>query len=147
MRTMSFVKLFSICAVMVALAGCSHLSYSVVFWPGGAVKRSPADLVVDAPRQLEALRRGDPKQDAQTAFRSGDLRFVADRPTLARFQGVPDDAVVNSLCGPNGRYGFKVIASDDDLMHNEEFLRLKAAYEERYNQTLYRLVVEHNKQK
>jgi hypothetical protein len=144
---MSFVKSFSICAVMVALAGCSHPSYSVVFWPGGAVKRSPADLAVDAPQQLVALRRVDPERDAQTAFRSGDLRLVADRPGLARFQGVPDDALVNSLSGLNGRYGFKVIASDEDLLHNEEFLRLKAAYEERYNQTMYRLVVEHNKQK
>jgi hypothetical protein len=88
---------------------------------------------------MQALRHANPKHDAQKAFSSGDLRLVANNPRKVYFQGVPDDNVVRFLSGIHGRYGFKVIAFNDELLADKEYLKLKDEYEAEYNKMMYQL--------
>jgi hypothetical protein len=134
------LRVLASCSLAITYVGCSRPSGGIVFWPGVAERKSPLDFVVDPARQLDALRHAQPGRDAEAAFRSGDLRLVGYRPSIPFFEGVPDDALVRSLSGLRGRYGFKVIAFNDVLLTNKEYLLMKHEYEVNYNRTMYRLV-------
>ena len=122
---------------MVVEAGCGERQNRVVLWPGNGVIGRTTFANVDSKRQLEALSKADPKRDAMEAFKAKDYRFLADRPTLPRFWGVPDNKVFMSKVD---RSGYEVVAFTDDLLLDENFLKIKSAYEERFNQQLYELV-------
>jgi hypothetical protein len=128
------------CVMIAATAACRNPPNEVLFYSGDSVKQKPSDLSVNALRQFAALRRAEPERDAAVAFSLGDLRLIGDTPAMTRFLGVPDDDVVRSLSGPKGRYGFKVIAFNDTLLENREFLDLKVRYETLYNARMYQLV-------
>jgi len=124
-------------SVLFIFAACSHLTNHVIFWPSNAIKKSPADYVVNPTNQLEALHYANANEDAEAAFKSGDLRFIADRPSLPRIQGIPYDNLVERA---RTNHGLKVIAFSDALLENTEFLSLKATYEEQFNRRLYKLM-------
>lgn len=119
-------------------SGCHGHREEVLLWPSTAAQRKPGfSYAVDASAQIDALRRADAKQDAISAFRSGDFRFIADKFALPRILGVPDDTLVRSA---QKRYGFKVVAASPELSTNQQFVELQATYQDKFNQALYALI-------
>jgi hypothetical protein len=51
---------------------------AVIFVPSTAAKARDTDFAIDGLKQVNALRRADPKRDAEKAFRARDFRLVAD---------------------------------------------------------------------
>jgi hypothetical protein len=130
-RIMFLLMFFGICI----FSACTHSTDKVLLWPSTATRNSSSDYIVDAALQLDALRRANPAHDAEIAFKSGDFRFIADRPVLPRIQGIPDDTLVNKS---RIKYGLKVVAFSDALLTNVDFLTLKTSYEDLFNRQLYR---------
>jgi len=124
-------------SVIFIFTSCNHSTDPVLFWPSNAIRNSSSEYVVNSTNQLEALRRANPNEDAEAAFKSGDFRFIADRPNLPRIQGIPYDHLVERA---RTNHGLKVISFSDTLLGNKEFLSLKATYEEQFNRRLYKLM-------
>lgn len=132
-RTASLYLLLT--GMLFVLVGCYHTNI-VIFWPHDAVRKTASDLTINDELQVKAIEAAKPATDAETAWASGDLRFIGDRFVMARFQGIPYDSVVHEMVECNG---FKVIAYSDALRNNAEFIKLKKNYEEQYNKMLHTL--------
>jgi len=139
MSILRSTKWLVLCATFcIMLVSCQQSRDGVLVWPSTAAQQKPGfSYAVDFAAQIDALQRADAKSDAERAFRSGDLRFIADRFDLPRILGVPDDAVVRSS---QQRYGFKVVAASADLVTNTDFVKLQGSYQDKFNQTLYNLI-------
>ena len=118
-------------------SACAPDRGGVVFWDLREERSKASDWAIDPQRQIEALQRAVPEEDAARAFTSGDLRLVAIRLGRTLVLGVPEDPLTLSLID---NQGCKAIAVTEELLSNAEFVALKERYESNYNARLHELV-------
>lgn len=97
-------------------------------------------IIVDMEAQTKALKHSDPKRDARYFISMGDVRFIADRPTLPRFFGIPDGKYIYDRMK---KKGFKVIVREGNYATSDEFSRLAGKYTEQYNAEIYEYLKAH----
>lgn len=128
-------------AVIFVFCSCGKSSDSVMFWPGNAVRHKNTDYRLrDLDKQLEALSKANPEEDARYFFRKGDVRFISIQPVFTHVNGVPNDSQsVKRVYDSVNSNGFKLIAFPDDFQDNTNFLALRDKYAEKFNGTLFKL--------